>query len=91
MRVIQNTYLTIVSSKLNTKYFCLCKLLKVRGSILTLRKRNTKRIFAVNYDSTRALSLSHLDALPYHASHDLQTSIPLSNNSEINRLDVSQN
>ena len=91
VRVIQHTHPTGVPSKLNPKNSGLCEVLEVCNPILTLRERDTQRIFTANHNSVRASSLSQPDAEPDHASHDFQTSIPVSNNSEINLPDVSQN
>ena len=91
VRLIQHTYPTGVPSKLNPKYSGLCEVLEVCGPILTLRERDTQRIFTANHDSVRASSLSQPDAQPHHTSRDLQTLTPVSNNSEINLTDVSQN
>ena len=74
VRVIQHTHPTGVSSKLNPKYSGLCKVLEVRGPILTFCERDTQRIFTANHYSLRASSLSQPDAKTHHASRDLQTS-----------------
>ena len=91
IQVIQNTHSTGVPSTSNPQYSCLCKELEICGQIFALHKRDTQRIFIVNHDSVRASWLLQPDVQPHHTSHDIQTSITLSNNSEINLPDVSQN
>ena len=51
VRVLQHARNRNTPSKLDTKYSGLCKVLEVRGALLTLRELDTRRVFTANQDA----------------------------------------
>lgn len=47
-----------VLSKIDAQYSGLCKVVEVRGTLLTLRELDTQRIFTANHDSVRRSTIA---------------------------------
>lgn len=56
--VVEHKHLYGVNLKLNTKFCGLCKVLKVGGPTLTLKKLDTNKVFTASPNALRATTLS---------------------------------
>ena len=68
VRVLQHARNRNALSKLDTQYSGLCKVLKVRGAHLTLRKLDTRRVFIANHDVVCRSTISRASAAQFPAA-----------------------
>lgn len=69
MRAVLHARSRNVISKLDAQYLGLCKVVETRGSLLTLRKLDTQRVFTANHNAVRLATIARPAASPAPADH----------------------